>query len=911
MLGVFPDATKAGLHVLNNLINNDQQASAQIRRWVRYLLCSERTIVVLGEKYARQQVLQNIGALQAVGSNGLNLTATMKQTLRALHILAVVYANAGNAHKTPDSVLTDADLRRVLQDLNLNPAGLKAAKWARLLGARGVGPLADDQDFMMGVTALAQIQTVHYAAGDNGAPPGQQGGAGPGPQAKGKGKGGQPAAAAAPGQPAAAAAQLDAQQMQQVQALISAAFGGLNVANYQQQIAASDAIYGQVNATHSVYDTTLARAQDEWMQSYGEGQQWYDMSELGVVWRSSQSEQLTPPQGETLMEDDYAHKIKCLAFDKKLTAYKDQLDRLAQFLHVRENTIAHALLEKMPASDRSVYKKVLALLLTQGIADETSLLSFATLYTPDSEGNYNAYWSDGAKSSTVLTTSPENNAKWFDKILEHGFTAAESFRMKEALKAILREKLNKGLARQGPGAYAGWNLGVLCQFMGRCRERQFRTGEGARLPSGLSWLMGDNTYEPSDQVIGKLMVLLEERPTIADAQEQIRLQRARLNNMPRDTLVLHVVPIALFMLTAHDEPSAAIGIAYHPECRALGWIIRYGLKYIEEIIAMRQATHKSKTVPNIRRDGNGPYDGPGSGPGGAGPSGNQHWDYEKYHSKGTGKPSKGSRGHGGGHPYSGQKGYQHGGGDQGYQYAGNQPQQKNKWCWCYKDNTWKENSASTTAGDTKKKAGELDYVDQKDLLSPQQVDDLLQLNLKKSQNPNSTPRDRVRDPVKSRDLDSIASVVVRGKMIWVINQRGEMERSIIGGAKPCTAVCKNFLHSSCSKGDQCNNHHKIPQMYHARASWHTVLFFQSLRLQEHDDKRIPDFWQNDEQVWTTSGAPATPLLSKQQEKSPSLQKPPVGGVRAHVNPNEIPVANKPILKFSGGKGKGKGKKGKW
>eukprot|EP00392_Amoebophrya_sp_AT5.2_P019769 g20758.t1 len=299
MLGVFPDATKVGLHVLNNLLDNDQQALAQIRRWVRHLLCNERTVVLLGEKYACQQVLQNINALQTVGSNGLNLTATMKQSLRALHILTVVYANAANAHKTPDAVLTDVDIRRVLQDLQLNPAGLKAAKWARLLASRGAGPLADDQDFMMGITALAQIQTVHYAAGDNGAPPGappgQQGGAGPGPQAKGKGKGGQPAAAAAPGQPAAAAAQLDPQQVQQVQALINQAFGGLNMVNYQQQVAASDAIYGAVNTTYSVYDTTLARAQDEWMQSYGEGSQWFDMSELGVVWRSSLSEQLIPP----------------------------------------------------------------------------------------------------------------------------------------------------------------------------------------------------------------------------------------------------------------------------------------------------------------------------------------------------------------------------------------------------------------------------------------------------------------------------------------------------------------------------------------------------------------------------------------------------------------------------------------
>jgi hypothetical protein len=699
---------------------------------------------------------------------------------------------------------------------------------------------------------------------------------------------------------------LDPQQIQQVQALINAAVGGLNMVNYQQQVAANEAIYGAVNTTYSVYDTTLPRAQQEWMQSYADGNPWHDMSEFGIVWRSSLSEQLIPPNGETLTEDDYAHRAKYLVFDKKQTANKDQLDRLAQFLHVRENTIAHSLLEKMPSSDRAVYKKVLVLLVTQGIADETSLLSFATLYAPDSEGYYNAHWSDSGKSNTVLTTSPENNAKWFEEILKYGLTAAESFRMKEALKVIIREKLTKGLAKQGPGAYGGWNLGVLCQFMGRCRERQFRNVEEAHLPSGLSWLLQDNSYEPNDQVMAKLMVLLEEHPTTADAQEMLRLQRARLNNMQRDQLVLHVVPIALFMLTAHDEPSVAIGVAYHPECRTLGWIIKYGLKYIEEIIAMRKATYKSKIVPTIKRDGNGPYDGPGSGgAGGAGASGNQDWDYDKYHQQ---KPSKGNRKHGGGHPYyNNGKGYQYGGGDQGYQ------QQPNKWYWCYKDNTWKENSANTTAGDTKKKNGEFDYVDEKNLLSPQQVDELLEQNRKKNQNPNSTPKDRVYDPVKGRNLDTIVSVVVRGKMIWAINQRGEMERSIIGGAKPCSAVCKNYLHSSCSRGEQCNNHHKIPQEYHARASWHTVLFFQSLRLKENDDSKIPDFWQNDEQVWTTSGVPVKPLLSKQQEKNPSLQKPPVGGTQAQINPNEIPVAIKPILKFSGGgkgKGKGKGKKGK-
>lgn len=103
----LPDETKAGLAMLQNLMDNDAAALAQMQRWTQQLLCNTTVTTSLGENFQCLPVFQKIENLNNLCSNGLNLTADMGQALRAVHLLTVIYANPQNQARTPDAVLQE------------------------------------------------------------------------------------------------------------------------------------------------------------------------------------------------------------------------------------------------------------------------------------------------------------------------------------------------------------------------------------------------------------------------------------------------------------------------------------------------------------------------------------------------------------------------------------------------------------------------------------------------------------------------------------------------------------------------------------------------------------------------------------------------------------------------------------
>lgn len=698
--------------------------------------------------------------------------------------------------------------------------------------------------------------------------------------------------------------------------MIAAAMAGLQLQNYSLQVQASEAVYGPVSAVFSPYDTRLPRSQYAWQQNYTGG--WDNFEEFGLVWRASTSEVLIPPQNEALTEDSYVSRVKHLIQNNRGEIDKDALERVANtFLLVRDNAIAYDLLKKMVLTDRIVCKKVLVLLTCQGLADEMHLIQFATLFTDSGGGGgYSAYTEYG-KASETLCSTPEGNLKWFTDYTKWTFTAAESFGYHEALEVMVCEKVRNGISGQGPGCFATWSLGVLYQFMGRCRERMFRATEDCHLPAGLSWLNIDQTYEPNDVLLAKVAVLLEEVATVAEGQEVMRLQRRKLLAMQKDQIALHVVPCIIFMITAHDEPSVGLNVPYHPECRSVCWLVKHGLKYMEEIIPQRKATYKGKIVGTVNKHGNGPYDGPGKdGAGGGGAAGNAGGNHEY----GPGAAPRKNKPRGG--PYknawqgNGKEGYQYG--DSYQQEEEDEKQDKHKWYWDYKSNKWKQHSAANTSNNTRKRDKELDHHDEHQLTTCAQVEELLEKSLQLNRlGDKCSKADRIYDPVCGRNLDAVVNCVIRGKMIWVLNAAGEVERSILAGARPCNAVCKQWLQGSCSKNQDCNNHHRVPQVYWARTTWRTVLAFQSMRIKVKEDTRIPNFWENEECVWPCGdNKHVLPLLSKDQDQNPNKRNPPknpgptAGSPHFLIKNHTGTEEKKPELKYSATKGWKKGQKGK-